>query len=329
MSYDAYADRAEEAKGRAQEKLIGGRDRPKKVAVFEPELDAREFLSFGISTAVEARLAASLLGRHQKKVVKDEAARGGRTAGLEQTSALLNGLPEAAQLRGLPGPAWLLRLRFQLEQPLTTRGDWAATPAEMAFRRDRALGVPMVAASGWKGALSAACEGLGVHRRKKDAAADATLTRLLGVFAVNEDQPGAAGHLHFFPTVFDPSRLGTAILSPQDRAKRKGKDNTLVDFEIITAESEGDFGLLWFAHDWDWPGGDWGEQAREELQLSCRAVAEMFRRSGFGARVSSGYGTANDKLVGEGEIWTRLVAADEPLRHTFASFTELENLRWD
>lgn len=117
---------------------------------------------------------------------------------------------------------------------------------------------------------------------------------------------GRQGRLFCFPTFFD--RIGLEIINPHDRERRVGKNPIL--FECVPAGAKGAFRLLYVPY--DFPGEvtpdepELQRQVQADLPLVAKAVRNMFTVYGFGAKTSSGFGTAEDRLATEGKLVLRM-----------------------
>ena len=112
---------------------------------------------------------------------------------------------------------------------------------------------------------------------------------------------GRQGRLFCFPTFFN--RIGLEIINPHDRRRRVGKNPIL--FECVPARATGTFRLLYVPY--DWPGevtldeATLRRQVQADLPLVADTVCDLLTVYGFGAKTSSGFGTADSRRV-EGEL---------------------------
>jgi CRISPR-associated protein Cmr2 len=111
--------------------------------------------------------------------------------------------------------------------------------------------------------------------------------------------------LFCFPTFFD--QIGLEIINPHDRERRVGKNPIL--FECVPAGATGTFRLLYVPYDFPGEvtpnGGKLLEQVQADLPLVAEAVRDLLTVYGFGAKTSSGFGTAEDRLATEGKLILR------------------------
>lgn len=116
---------------------------------------------------------------------------------------------------------------------------------------------------------------------------------------------GRQGRLFCFPTFFD--RIGLEIINPHDRERRVGKNPIL--FECVPAGAKGTFRLLYVPY--DFPGEvtpnkpELRRQVQADLPLVAEAVRDLLTVYGFGAKTSSGFGAAEDRLATEGKLVLR------------------------
>lgn len=109
----------------------------------------------------------------------------------------------------------------------------------------------------------------------------------------SDDVEGRRGRLVFFPTYFD--RLGLEIINPHERERKVGKP---VYFECVPAGAQGRFTILYAP--FDAPGSaaageqraSWHAECTEDLTLLAQGLRALLYTYGFGAKTSSGYGTA-------------------------------------
>ncbi len=196
-------------------------------------------------------------------------------------------VPDSTQLdlTLLPPHSTFIQFTFTLAAPYISRDDEAFHINDNPVRKDNVFKVPMVAPSGWKGALRATLWQLGYKEH------DERIKRLFG--NDKDDETLLAGSLHFYPTFFD--RIGLEVINPHDRATGTGK--LPIYFECVPAGTEGTFSLLYvpsvFASQ---------EDVAQDLQLAAQGIEAMLTVYGFGAKTSSGYGCVEDALVAKGTI---------------------------
>ncbi|WP_419662246.1 uncharacterized protein Dvar_26980 [Desulfosarcina variabilis str. Montpellier] len=123
---------------------------------------------------------------------------------------------------------------------------------------------------------------------------------------------GYGGHLHCFPTYFD--RIGLEVINPHDRLRRVGTQP--IYFESVPSGTEGVFGFLYLFKSAGSGGASvktmpdtnisLGHQLAEDLEILGQATHDMLLLSGFGAKTSSGFGTAENNLVEQGVLQLKM-----------------------
>ena len=198
--------------------------------------------------------------------------------------------PSEGPLDILPQYSFAISFEFMLSQPYLSKDDDAFYIIDNPVRKDKVFKTPFVAPSSWKGNLRHALWQLG-HRE------GVQVNRLFG--ETRDDDTGQAGHLYFYPTFFD--KIGLEIINPHDRERRVGKNPIL--FECVPLETTGRFTLLYVP--FDRIGQDETEtrgQVAEDMTLLAQGLQAMFTTYGFGAKTSSGFGLADETLVGQGKM---------------------------
>jgi CRISPR-associated protein Cmr2 len=213
-------------------------------------------------------------------------------------------------LRIFPTFSFVIQFTFTLAQSYISRDEQKNFYIiDNPVRKDKIFGLPYVAPSSWKGSLRSALWQLGKREKDED------IRRLFGNEKGIEDQEDSrSGRLHFFPTFF--TRKGLEIINPQDRKLRVGSNP--IPFESVPRDSEGSFTVLYVP--FDRIGEDEKETRREvaaELRLVAEGLQAMFRIYGFGAKTSSGFGLAKEKIQGTLSLRT------EYQQEKFASFVNL------
>jgi len=189
----------------------------------------------------------------------------------------------------LPPYSFQLQFTFTLAKPYLSKDDNAFYIIDNPIARDKVFQLPIVRPTGWKGSLCAALWQLG----HKKAAPDEQIQRLFGDIRGNES--GQAGRARFYPTFF--TQTGLEIINPHDREKRAGKNPLL--FESVPTGATGTFTLLYVPFDLiGKPETTTRAQIAEDVQLLAQGVQALFRTYGFGAKTSSGFGLAEEKVAG-------------------------------
>lgn len=204
-------------------------------------------------------------------------------------------LPDISVISYMPPLSFMLRIHFRLLKPYLSKDERNFHLLDNPLRREKVFQTPMIAATSWKGALRAALWQLG---HKQD---DQVTIRLLGDEREGEDQ--RAGRLHFFPTFFD--KISLEVINPHDRKTSIDARGPIL-LECVPQGAKGDLILIYV------PFGSIGQtdkarraEVSEDLQVLAKGIQAMLTIYGFGAKTSSGFGTAEDQLVEEGILAIR------------------------
>ncbi len=225
--------------------------------------------------ALKARDKLQKWGEWQQK-------HGVTSAGAALLDQVLPDIP-IAEISGLPWNSVLLRIFFALEKPYMSRDDAGLHVLDNPLKRERIFKRPMIASSGWKGALRAAFR-LG-HPQDQ-----LTEERLFGVARAGIG--GERGRLEFFATFFDFAETDIEIINPHERDTGGGKQP--IDFEVVRIGAKGRLQLLYVPlgpADYAFIGPD--------LVIMVQAVRDLLTLYGFGAKTSLGYGVARPVVRGE------------------------------
>jgi CRISPR-associated protein Cmr2 len=200
----------------------------------------------------------------------------------------------SSDLSPLPPCSFFLRFTFTLAKAYLSKDDRPFYIIDSPIVRDKVFQLPMVRSTSWKGNLYSALWQLG-HDKQNDE----QMGTLFGY--IRSEESGQAGRLFFYPSFFTQTSL--EIINPHDRKRRVGKNPIL--FESVPAGARSTFSLLYVP--FDRIGQDESEtrrQAAAHLRLAAEAVSAMMLTYSFSAKRTSGYGTAEDKIV-EGEVRTK------------------------
>lgn len=204
-------------------------------------------------------------------------------------------LPDLLALAWLPSLSFILYIPFRLQKPYLSKDERDFHLLDNPLRKEKVFQVPMVASTSWKGALRAALWQLGYMEDH------ATTIRLLGNPRESEEQQ--AGRLYFFPTFFNQIEL--EVINPHDRKTGVGKRGPIL-MECVPAGATGELRMLYV------PFGpserseaDRRREIAEDLEVLAQGVRAMLTTYGFGAKTSSGFGTTEDRLAGEGKLAIR------------------------
>jgi len=215
-------------------------------------------------------------------------------------------LPDLSTITYLPPLSFMLRIPFKLEKPYLSKDERDFYLLENPLRREKVFQTPMVAATSWKGALRAALWQLGY---KED---NEVTIRLLG--NPRESDAHQAGRLYFFPTFF--KQIGLEVINPHDRRTGVGARGPIL-MECVPQETKGELVLLYVPFG---PIEQDEDQKRaevaEDLRMLAKGIQAMLTTYGFGAKTSSGFGIAQDQLIGEGKLVIRAELAGESAMST-------------
>ena len=109
------------------------------------------------------------------------------------------------------------------------------------------------------------------------------------------DIEGFQGRTHFFPTFFD--KIGLEVINPHDR--ESGAGSQPIYFECVPQGTPGTFVLMYVPCNSN-DDAKQRQEVAEDLETLARGVCAMLTTYGFGAKTSSGYGVAEDKLANTG-----------------------------
>jgi CRISPR-associated protein Cmr2 len=106
-----------------------------------------------------------------------------------------------------------------------------------------------------------------------------------------------AGRLQFYPSFF--TQLGLEVMNPHSR--KTGSGEVPILFETVPRGAEAGFTLLYVPHDKvsQQKAPHVRQQVAEDLKLIAHGLREMFCLYGFGAKVTSGFGRAEEKIEGK------------------------------
>lgn len=283
--------------------------------------------------------------------------------GLGEITAIPEGfylVPDASMIANMPPLSFLLQVPFQLKKPYISKDEGDFYLLDNPLRKEKIFRVPMVAATGWKGALRAAMmrdlvarlyhdknekafidDRLCLYRlfgNEKDGTAeflDQSLARLrmeqppessdershqkwrqrlqeeqqrvVNGFEIilrekryrKGDVEGFKGRLHFYPTFFE--RIGLAVINPHSRESGVGTRRGPIFMECVPEgrQSLGNLMLLYVPFDpVDREDKTKQSEVAQDLKLLAEGVQAMLTTYGFGAKTSSGFGMAEERLPG-------------------------------
>jgi CRISPR-associated protein Cmr2 len=215
-----------------------------------------------------------------------------------QPSDLINKFnfrPPESEFTILPRFSFLLCVPFRLEKPYISKDERDFYLLDNPLRKERIFQQPMVAASGWKGALRAALWQLDYKDEHE------ITVRLFGNPRASEE--GRAGRLHFYSTFFD--KMALEVVNPHQRQTGIGKRGPIL-MECVPKETAGELAMLYV------PFGPIKQaddktcvELAQDLEVVTKGIRAMLMTYGFGAKTSSGFGTVENKLAGKGRLLLR------------------------
>lgn len=213
----------------------------------------------------------------------------------------------------LPLGSFFIRFEFKLLKPYISRDDNEFYIIDNPVVREKVFQFPMVRSTAWKGSLRHALWQLGYQE-------DEQIQRLFGI--ANDEKPdeGNSGRLYFYPTFFTQTSL--EIINPHDRERRVGKNPILM--EAVPAGVQTTFTLLYAPL--DCIGKDEAETRQQifaDLQLVAQGLEALFTVYGFGAKTSSGFGLADNKLPANGKLQISYPSVKDPIKQDFNSLSLL------
>jgi CRISPR/Cas system CSM-associated protein Csm3 (group 7 of RAMP superfamily) len=138
--------------------------------------------------------------------------------------------------------------------------------------------------------------------------------------------PNIAGCLYFFSTFFDAVEV--EIINPHDSIRRVGTKP--IQIEVVPKGSTGLFRLIYQPRISlvRTEEGDVAKTAQADLAQVVQTVKFLFRELGFGAKRTSGFGTAEEKLTKPyGRMIARWQAEAPTVSKSYTTFSELNSLQ--
>lgn len=119
---------------------------------------------------------------------------------------------------------------------------------------------------------------------------------------LTDDVEGFQGCTYFFPTFF--GKIGLEVINPHNR--QSGAGIQPIPFECVSQDTPGTFVLIYVPFNFTGHDDDrLRQEVAEDLEALARGVCAMLTTYGFGAKTSSGYGVAKDKLANTGILAIR------------------------
>ena len=196
-------------------------------------------------------------------------------------------IPDHSGFDSLPPFSFMLQFRFQLRKPYLSADDEMFYIIDNPVRKEKVFRMPMVASTGWKGALRYAFWQLGFTEN------DPVIKRLFGnPRTCDEQNKFQAGRLRFYSSFFD--RVDFDIINPHDRETGKTTEKGPILHEVVPAEkSTAIFTLTYVPL---FAGSDIRQEVRKDLKALANGLPAMMTTYGFGAKTSSGFGVTQNNL---------------------------------
>ena len=221
-------------------------------------------------------------------------------------------VPDSSSFENLPPFSFILKFKFKLRKPYLSKDDDAFYLIDNPVRKEKIFMVPMVASTSWKGALRYAFW----QTERKEY--DEVVIRLFGnPIECNETEEFQTGRLHFYPSFFE--KKGFDIINPHDRQTGKTTDRGPILFEAVRLDQMAEFTLTYIPI---FSNVKIRRESAEDLKELAAAIYAMMTKYGFGAKTSSGFGVAHNK-IDEGELVFLLPEQGDPFKETFNSLTDL------
>lgn len=209
--------------------------------------------------------------------------------------------PDLNRLDILPPFSFVVSFSFALHKPYLSKDDEAFHILDNPVRKDKVFKNPVIAASGWKGALRYALWQLGYHKT------DPSIQRLFGNPRECEHHDELhAGRLQFFSSHFNRTADSTGydVITPHDRSSGTVNSQGPIILETIRVDEKNraSFAVAYIPlfHK---------SCIHEEILRDCRILVNgiyaMMTTYGFGAKTSSGFGVAKN-TVDDGHIFLTL-----------------------
>lgn len=196
-------------------------------------------------------------------------------------------VPAVESVTLLPHLSFGLSIDFVLQKPYLSKDDSDFYIIDNPVRKDRVFKVPIISASGWKGALRATL----YHTHLVGDLDDDQLMRhpiidrLFG--SIDDNDNAQVGWLQFFPTFFGVNDIGIELINPHERDT--GVGTVPIPFECVKEGAKGQLLILYVPLS---PTVSL-QTVVGDLQFVAQGLADLLTRDGFGAKTSSGYGTVN------------------------------------
>lgn len=229
-------------------------------------------------------------------------------------------LPDFSSVMCLPfNSCFLLFIPFRLKKPYLSKDECDFHILDNPLRKEKVFQKPMIAPTSWKGALRKVLWQLGCKENNE------TTIRLLGNPRDSEELN--SGCLYFFPTFF--TDIGLEVINPHDRKTGVGKQGPIL-MECVPENTVGELRILYVPLGLlDQKNAERTKQVAADLEKVTQAVRAMLTTYGFGAKTSSGFGTAENQLAEKGKLVIKTNATEgheEAQNASEYSFDSLDGL---
>ena len=192
----------------------------------------------------------------------------------------------------LPPFSFVLSFQFELHKPFLSKDDEAFHLLDNPVRKDRVFQTPMIAASGWKGALRYALWQLEYPEN------DSSVISMFGNPRECERHDELhAGRLQFFSSHFNntANNIEYEVVTPHDREKGTVGRQGPILLETIMAEAnnKADFAVAYIPL---FHGNETHAEIIRDFRALVKGLHAMMTVYGFGAKTSSGFGIAKDAV---------------------------------
>jgi len=246
-------------------------------------------------------------------------------------------IPDLNRLDILPPFSFVLSFSFALHKPYLSKDDEAFHLLDNPVRKDKVFKNPVIAASGWKGALRYALWQIGYPED------DQSIQRLFGNSRECKHHDKIhAGRLQFFSSHFNRTADSTGydVITPHDRSSGTVTSQGPIILETIR-DDEKNRARFAVAYIPLFHTSCIHEEILRDCRILVNGIYAMMRTYGFGAKTSSGFGVARN-TVHDGHIFLTLplpvtkanksnaLSAGNPStvikRHDFGTLTELRTI---
>ena len=197
-------------------------------------------------------------------------------------------LPQKEDIKGLPNHTILLKIKFTLKKPYTSKdeGEFHIIDGQPFYNpiiRDKFTGLPMVKPTTWKGHLRFSAK---MVEDKDNNKSIEIIDRLFG--GESGSNNAKRGRLYFFPTFFKGESKRDVITPIKRDTRTPAEGKSPVNIEVMGKGDGGEFNLLYLHCP---KANDYSEtQIQEDLEILAKSLELMFYTYGFSAKKTSGFG---------------------------------------